>query len=96
MLLLAVAELIFFTVASMGPRFGFGLKYPFHIFENIKMFLLMLSSTFTAFSSSCTAALARNLGVHGNLGGDTALSPADQRGIPDHVTSHSAYKADGN
>lgn len=64
-LVLAGAELIFFTVSGVGVCFGFVLE---HRVDDIEMFLLLLSRAYNrakAFSAFRAATLARRLGVHG-------------------------------
>ena len=63
--------LIFFTVASMRLRFGFVLKTVLIIQG---CFLLLLSSAYTvkAFPAPHTTPPVSRLGVHKELGGDTA------------------------
>jgi len=69
----AGVELVFFTVASMGLAFGFAETSV----GNIGMFLLLLSSAYTAsraFSVSHSAQPVRRLGVGKKLGGVTAVT----------------------
>lgn len=64
-LVLAGAELIFFTVSGVGVCFGFVLE---HRVDDIEMFLLLLSRAYNrakAFSAFRASTLARRLGVHG-------------------------------
>jgi len=91
---LAGIELIFFTVASMGLCFGFVPKSV----DNTGMFLLLLSSSYTA-----SRPLLLLPPLHQRVGwGYTRnwegtqlrqLTPNDQRDIPYHMVLCSAYKA---
>ena len=96
MLVLAGIELIFFIVPSMGLCFGFVPKTV--LIDNTGMFLLLLSSAYTEsrlfllltpphkwVGWGCTRSWEGT-----QLG---QLTPTDQRAIPYHMTSCSAYKA---
>lgn len=65
--------------------------------DNLGMFQLLLSRAFTVKSSTAPHLTESRLGVHEDLGGDTAgqLILTDLRDIPNHMASCSACKAGG-
>lgn len=67
MLVLSGIEIIFFIVASMGLCCWFVLE----TVDNAEMFLLLLSSAYTVFSTSYTILPISRLGMYKKLGGDT-------------------------
>lgn len=65
--------------------------------DNPGIFSLLLNGVYTRVSAPHLTPPARGLGVHKELGGDTAWTadPTDQRNIPDHMASWSVCRARG-
>jgi len=90
-LVLAGVVLIFFLVASTGLRFGFVLETVL-LYRDVFTIAEQCLHRVKASSPSYITPPACRLGVPKKLGGHTA-GTADQRDIPYHMTSRSAYKA---
>ena len=97
MLIFAGIELIFFIGASMRICFGFVLKTVLIMQRCFRYHWAVLTQSQGLFCFSHHTPPASRLGVHKKLGGDTARTadPTDQREIPCHMMSCSAYKAKG-
>lgn len=93
-------ELIFLTVATMGPCFGFVLKTQVLIIQGwFGVFFTagQVLHSIKAFSALCSTPAAQRLGMHRQLDKDTAstASTSDHRDSPSHTLSHSAYRVGG-
>ena len=98
MLVLSEVELIFFTVASMGLHFGFVLETVLTIQGCFIFTAEQRLHRAKAFSASHPTPQASRLGVHKELGGDTAgtADPNWPKGYSIlYDMSCSAYKAGG-
>lgn len=71
-----------------------------HNVNDIRRFFVIAEQSLPrakAFSALCPATLARTLGLHGRLGGDTAgqVTTADTRDIPEHMIPCPVYRVEG-
>lgn len=83
-LVLAGLEFIFFSVAVFWRCAEYRVG-------NVETFLLLVSRANRA-EVFPAARLERRLGVHRKSGGNTAMTPTEQRDVPCHVSSCSVYK----